>query len=105
MATYRTKTYIAADWTEDEDAVEILHKWNDSDYWGLAFTDVHSLTQSNDTSLNCTIKSSLRARMNVSKNFVLIVGDKTKDLRSGSCQYCNSYNSWTQYCAKGYAID
>lgn len=31
---YRTRTYIAADWDGDRDAVDQLHKWNDSDYWG-----------------------------------------------------------------------
>ena len=36
---YRTRTYIAADWDGDHDAVEQLHKWNESKYWGLSFTD------------------------------------------------------------------
>ena len=31
---YRTKTYIAAEWDGDKDAVEQLKKWNDSNYWG-----------------------------------------------------------------------
>jgi len=29
---YRTKTYIAAEWTGDKDAVEQLYKWSDSNY-------------------------------------------------------------------------
>ena len=65
--TYRTCTYIAGDWTGDSSAIEELHKWNESDHWGLSFTDVHSLTQSRDSSQNCSIKSSLRTRMNYSK--------------------------------------
>lgn len=32
---YRTRTYIAADWDGDIDAVEQLRKWNDSKYWGF----------------------------------------------------------------------
>lgn len=40
---YRTRTYIAADWDGDRDAVEQLHKWNDSNYWGLSFPDAHDL--------------------------------------------------------------
>jgi hypothetical protein len=36
---YRTKTYIAADCTGDNDAVEQLHKWNNSQHWGLSFHD------------------------------------------------------------------
>lgn len=103
--TYRTKTYIAADWTGDRDAVDQLHKWNDSDRWSLCFADAHDLTQARDNSLNCSIKASLKQRLDVSKTFVLIVGEKTKDLRSGSCEYCNSYNSWTCSCARGHSVD
>jgi hypothetical protein len=102
---YRTKTYIAADWDGDRDAVEQLYKWNNSNYWSLDFHDAHDLTQARDSSLNCSIKSSLATRLDASKTFVLIVGDNTKTVRSGSCQYCNSKNSWTGACARGYSVD
>lgn len=85
---YRTKTYIAGDWTGDSDAIEKLHKWNDSDHWGLSFQDAHDITQSKDSSKNCSIKASLRTRLDVSKTFVLIVGDETKSRRAGECNYC-----------------
>lgn len=29
---YRTKTYLAGDWTGDKDAIDKIHEWNDSDY-------------------------------------------------------------------------
>ncbi|SHK42063.1 hypothetical protein SAMN02745163_03763 [Clostridium cavendishii DSM 21758] len=90
--TYRTKTYIAADWTGDNDAVEQLHKWNDSNYWGLSFHDAHDITQSSDSSKNCSIKASLRSRFDVSKTFVLIVGNGTKSRRAGECNYCFKNN-------------
>jgi len=102
---YRTKTYIAADWDGDKDAVDQLHKWNDSDYWGLSFIDAHELMQARDSSLNCSIKSSLATRLDASKTFVLIVGTNTKTVRSGGCQYCSSYNSYTNRCARGYYVD
>jgi len=102
---YRTKTYVAADWTGDGDAVDQLHKWNDSNYWSLSFTDAHDLTQARDESLNCSIKASLGTRLDASKTFVLIVGSNTKSVRSGSCSYCNSYNSHTYSCARGYNAD
>lgn len=102
---YRTKTYIAAEWSGDKGAVELLHKWNDSNKWSLSFTDAHEVTQARDSSLNCTIKSSLQTRLDLSKTFVLIVGSNTKNVRSGGCQYCNSYNSWTFSCARGYSVD
>ncbi len=106
MATvYRTRTYIAADFDHDKNAVDQLHKWNDSNYWSLSFTDAHDLQTSSDSSLYCSIKSSLKMRMDHSKTFVLIVGDYTKSITKGGCQYCGSYNSHTYSCAKGYSVD
>jgi hypothetical protein len=99
---YRTKTYIAADWTGDKNAVEQLHKWNDSKYWGLSFNDAHDITQANDGSLNCTIKASLATRMDSSKTFVLIVGNDTRSRRAGECNYCSYYSNGS--CKKGYGI-
>lgn len=76
--TYRTRTYIAAEWDGDSDAVQQLHKWNDSNHFSLSFTDAHDLQQSRDGSLNCSIKRSLAERLDASKTFVLIVGSNTK---------------------------
>lgn len=89
----RTCTYVAGDWTGDADAINQLMTWNKGNKWSLHFTDVHSLTQSYDGSLNCSIKSSLRKRMDISKKFVLIVGSKTKDLQSGACFKCVWYKA------------
>ena len=36
---------------------------------------------------------------------MLVVGEKTKDLRSGGCQLCSSYNRWTRACARGHHVD
>lgn len=102
---YRTKTYIAGEWDGDNDAIQKLHDWNESKHLSLSFTDAHDLTQARDTSLNCSIKASLNIRLNASKTFVLIVGRNTKTARSGSCQYCDSYNSWTESCARGKCVD
>lgn len=101
---YRTRTYIAGDWTGDKSAIEKLYDWNDGDR-KLSFTDAHELTQARDDSLNCSIKKSLKERMDSSKTFVLIVGDQTNTFTAGGCQFCGSYNSWNSYCAKGYNID
>lgn len=107
--TYRTCTYIAGDWDGDKNAVDILHHWNESNHWGLSFKDVHDLTQSRDSSLNCSIKNSLRARMNYSKTFVLIVGEHTNTVMSGACFLCSEYgnanNLSREYCNRGHWID
>lgn len=102
---YRTKTYIAGEWSGDINAVKQLHNWNDSNHLGLSFTDAHDLMQARDGSLNCSIKSSLGSRLDASKTFVLIVGSNTKTARSGSCQYCASLNSYTNSCARGKSVD
>lgn len=102
--TYRTRTYIAGDWTGDKDAIDQLHKWNDSKYWGLSFTDAHDLHQSNDSSLNCSIKKSLGLRMDASKTFVLVVGTKTKSLTAGSCQHCAHYSGYWGTCNAGHSV-
>ena len=103
--TYRTKTYLAGEWSGDEDAITQLRKWNDGNFWNLSFTDAHDLTQARDTSLNCSIKKSLAARLDSSKTFVLVVGSNTKSARSGSCQYCSSYSSWLSQCNRQYSVD
>ena len=105
LGSYRTCTYIAGDWDNDKDAVDQLKRWNESNHWGLTFKDVHELTSSRDTSKACSIKDSLRERMNVSKTFVLIVGNSTVSITKGSCAYCPD-RTWNYYlgcnmCSKG----
>lgn len=102
---YRTKTYLAAEWDGDQDAIEQLHKWNNNKFWSLSFTDAHGITQARDGSLSCSIKSSLATRLDSSKTFVLIVGSNTKTARKGSCQYCDSYSSYFKRCNRGYSVD
>jgi hypothetical protein len=102
---YRTKTYIAGDWSGDQGAIEQLYKWKNGQKWVLTFTDAHELTSARDTSLNCSIKSSLKTRLDESRRFVLIVGDKTLSLGSGSCRYCPSYNSYQSRCVRGNSLD
>lgn len=90
---YRTKTYIAGDWTGDSDLIHKLDEWNKNNYLALSFVNVHEVTQSSDSTLNCNIKRSLRKRLKITKTFVLIIGDKTFSLRSGACYLCKYYNS------------
>lgn len=101
----RTRTYIAADFDHDIDAVNQLYKWKNDNSLSFDFQDAHDLTQARDSSLCCSIKSSLRLRLNESKTFVLIVGKHTDALTKGSCQFCQSYNSWTGACARGHNVD
>ena len=102
---YSTRTYIAADWDHDGDAVDKLHQWNDNNYWSLSFTDAHDLTQAKDSSLNCSIEASLKKRLDASKRFVLIVGEHTNTVTAGSCQWCKNYSSSTTSCDNGRSVD
>lgn len=99
---YRTKTYIAADWDDDKNAVEKLREWNDGEKWSLSFTDAHDLTSARDSSLNCSIKASLATRMDASKTFVLIVGSSTKSRRAGECTYCPNFKDGE--CVTGHTV-
>lgn len=102
---YRTRTYIAGDWDHDKDAVDALYRWNESSRYGLSFSDAHELKQARDTSLNCSIKKSLTERLDASKTFVLIVGEHTREIRAGGCQYCSSYNAYWGTCDRGHSVD
>ena len=102
---YRTKTYIAGDWTGDSNAIEKLYDWKNNSKLLLDFVDAHEYTQASDDDLFCSIKSSLRKRLNVSKTFVLIVGKQTKSLTKGSCQFCKSYNSNNVRCCRDYSVN
>jgi hypothetical protein len=105
MNLYRTRTYIAADFDSDKDAVDKLLEWNDSIYHSLSFTNAHELQSSRDSSKPCSIKQSLKLRMDGSKRFVLIVGNQTDSVTKGACRHCPSYNSWTESCMRGHVVD
>ena len=51
----RTKTYIAADFDHDKDAVDQLYDWKNNKSLSFDFQDAHDLTQARDTSLFCSI--------------------------------------------------
>ena len=95
--TYRTRTYIAGDWDGDSDAIGKLYQWNEGNKWSLDFVDAHGFNQCYDSSLPCTIKSSLSERMSRSKTFVLVVGNSTTKTRKGSCSYKDCGNKWYSF--------
>lgn len=46
---YRTKAYLAGEWTGDTDAIE-KNQWNSRDKWSLHFVDAHANKQCYGTS-------------------------------------------------------
>lgn len=102
---YRTKTYVAGDWDEDQNLISQLEKWNDDRRLSLHFLPAHDLCCARDTSLNCSIKRSLRTRLEASKTFVLIVGASTNSVTAGSCKHCGNYSGYWHSCNRGYSAD
>lgn len=96
-------SYIAADYDHDKNAVDHIKWLKEKGY--LSYNDAHDLQQSYDSSLACSIKKSLKFRMDNSYKFVLIVGEQTNTVTKGGCQLCSSYNSHTYACARGYSVD
>ena len=99
---YRTRTYVAGEWDGDSNAIDQLYRWNEGDKWSLHFVDAHKQKQCYDTSMPCTIKSSLSERMAKSKIFVLVVGNYTKTTRKGSCVYYNCGNKQQYFFSSEY---
>ena len=83
---YRNKTYVAFDGDKDIHYYRLMTAWHQSDRTTFNFYDAHALKQSRDTSSEETIKSNLRARLNDSKMFILLVGESTK--------YLHKFVSW-----------
>ena len=83
---YRNGTYIAfhAEGKTDPTASDIryyrtLKMWHESDGTDFRFVNSHEKVAAvRDTSQTATVKRSLRARLDNSKNMVLIIGEKTK---------------------------
>ena len=77
----RNRTYIAADFDHDENAVKYLY-WM-KDRGSISFLDAHEIQKSNDSRLACSIKKSLKYRMDNSYKLVLIVGSHIDSVSRG----------------------
>lgn len=97
--------YIAGDWDHDVEVVNKIVEWNNSPIHPINFTYAHELMQARDDSLKCSIKASLRERLNRSDKFILIVGAHTKSLTAGGCHLCESYHARSKYCTRGRSLD
>ncbi|MBY0554879.1 TIR domain-containing protein [bacterium] len=77
----RTRTYVAFDATEDIRYYRLMQAWTAHDDFEFDFNDAHELTTIRQDSIEDSIKASLRERMKNSKILVVLVGEKTKNLR------------------------
>lgn len=80
MSTYTNKTYVAFDADNDIRYYRLMQAWKKNDNTSFNFYDAHDLNNLMAWSSEETIKAKLAERLNNTKIFILLVGDKTKFL-------------------------
>jgi len=80
--SYRNKTYIAFDGDNDMWAYAYMKGWKSNENMDFNFYNAHDINSARDTSDVESIKAQLRIRMANAKQMVLLVGEKTKGLRT-----------------------
>lgn len=79
--SYRNKTYVCFDGDEDMRYYRLMTAWKSNNNSTFNFHNAHDLNTARDTSQEESIKRQLRARFANSKTLVVLVGEKTKNLR------------------------
>jgi len=77
---YRNKTYACFDGDTDMRYFNLLKAWHANDRFDFSYFDAHGLTQARDSSTEESIKRSLRERLNNTREFLLLIGENTKNL-------------------------
>lgn len=77
---YQNKTYVAFDADSDIHYYRLMQAWKQSDNHSFDFFDAHDINNLRATSSEVTIKAKLKERLNDTRVFVLLVGEKTKYL-------------------------
>jgi hypothetical protein len=77
---YRNKTFVSFDGDNDMHYYRLMCAWKQNDHSNFDFYNAHDLNYARDTSTEESIKAQLRIRLQNSKIFVLLVGDKTRYL-------------------------
>jgi hypothetical protein len=80
MATYTNKTYVAFDADNDIRYYRLMQAWKKNDSTSFNFYDAHDLNNLMPYSSEDTIKAKLAERLRNTKVFVLLVGNRTKNL-------------------------
>jgi len=77
---YRNKVFVSFDGDNDIHYYRLTKAWKQNDRTDFNFNDAHDIKQARDTSLEVTIKRSLRDRLLNSKIFVILIGERTRYL-------------------------
>lgn len=87
----RTKTYVAFDGDADLMCYRTVQGWSADHAVGFTLNDAHCVNFARDDSLPESIIGQLRARLDLSKQLVLIVGTATARNRKGILRYELNY--------------
>ncbi|MEA5462979.1 TIR domain-containing protein [Leptothoe sp. PORK10 BA2] len=77
---YRNKTYVGFDADTDMRCYRLMQAWKANKHIDFNFYNVHDINSNPNLTSESTIKRQLRERFENTKNFVLLVGEKTKNL-------------------------
>jgi hypothetical protein len=77
---YRNKAYVCFDGDKDIHYYRLMKAWHENENFDFAFYDAHDLMQARDSSSEETIKRSLRERLKNSREFIVLIGESTKNL-------------------------
>lgn len=78
---YRNKTYVCFDGDEDMHYYRLMTAWTENDRFEFSFHNAHDLNTARDSSQEESIKRQLRERFANSKLLIVLIGEKTKNLR------------------------
>lgn len=77
---YRNKTYIIFDGDEDSNYYYLMTGWKGNKNIEFDFNNAHDLVDIQSSSVEETVKKTLRERFNNSKQVIVLIGEKTKNL-------------------------
>ena len=78
--SYRNKTYVIFDGDEDLWYYKAMLEWVKNEHIDFAFYNAHDLNELRDGSSEETVKRKLRERLGNTKQAIVLVGEKTKNL-------------------------
>ncbi len=81
VMAYRNKTYVCFDGDTDMHYYRLMQAWSENEKFSFNFFNAHDLNTARDDSQEESIKRQLRERFANSKDFVVLIGEKTRLLR------------------------
>lgn len=77
---YRNKSYVIFDGDNDMWAYRFMRGWKANENVDFDFYDAHDLKPLTDRASDATVKDRLRERLGNTKQAIVLLGDKTKNL-------------------------